>query len=145
MKYARTETFEHTISGLLTKRAELLCEAEELRERIAAIRNDIDAMDRILAALGYKGDLDAMMPRQKRYVVFGRNQLAKQVLTVLRKAGGPLSSRQIAEKIMLEIGLDPKDRKATTDFVRRVGKALRSYDNGTVTKERVVGGVVWRV
>ncbi len=34
---ARTETFEHTISGLLTKRREMLTEAERLRDRMADI------------------------------------------------------------------------------------------------------------
>ena len=59
MTYARTETFEHTISGLLTKRADLLGEAETIRNRMAEIKNDISALDRVLTGtLGYTGDLD---------------------------------------------------------------------------------------
>lgn len=34
---ARFRTFEHTISGLLTKRREMLTEAEYLRDRLAEI------------------------------------------------------------------------------------------------------------
>lgn len=55
----RTDTFEHTISGLLGKRAELFLEAERIRDRLAEIKNDIGALDRTLDVLGYKGDLDA--------------------------------------------------------------------------------------
>ena len=43
IRLARTDTFEHTISGLLTKRAELFHEAERLRDRLAEIKNDVSA------------------------------------------------------------------------------------------------------
>ncbi|NGO55990.1 hypothetical protein [Allomesorhizobium camelthorni] len=64
----RTETVEHTITGLLAKRADLFNEAERIRDRLAEIKNDIGALDRTLNVLGYAGDLDAAMPRQKREV-----------------------------------------------------------------------------
>ena len=59
---ARTDTYEHTISGLLTKRREMFTEAERIRDRLAEIRNDIQALDRTLATLGFDGDLDATTP-----------------------------------------------------------------------------------
>ncbi|WP_165420747.1 hypothetical protein [Rhizobium ruizarguesonis] len=80
IKPARTETFEHTISGLLTKRADLFNEAERIRDRLAEIKNDIGAMDRTLNVLDYAGDLDAAMPRQKREVIFGRGELSKAIM-----------------------------------------------------------------
>lgn len=57
---------QSAISGLLRKRAELFSEAERIRDWLAEIRNDTDALDRTLGSLGYKGDLDAAMPRQNR-------------------------------------------------------------------------------
>jgi len=141
-KRARTDTFEHTISGLLTKRADLFNEAQAIRERLAEIRNDIDAVDRVLGTLGYEGDLDAMMPRQKRHVIFGKGELTRAVLDVLREATEPLTSRQIAQAVMELNGQDARDRKFLNDLVKRVGKALRqntSVKRGT--DER--GNVVW--
>jgi len=79
MPKARTDTFEHTISRLLSKRADLLGEAQMLRDRIAEIKNDLDALDRTLNVLGYDCDLDAMMPRQKGHLLFGRGELSRQV------------------------------------------------------------------
>lgn len=64
---ARTGILENTISGLPKKPADLHGEAERIRDRLAEITNDIDAVDRILGTLGYTGDLDAEMPRQKRH------------------------------------------------------------------------------
>lgn len=122
---ARTETFEHTISGLLTKRADLFNEAERLRDRLAEIRNDIGAIDRTLGVLGYSGDLDAAMPRQKREVIFGRGELSKAIYEELRDADGPLSSRDIARSIVALRGEDARDRKYLSELTKRVSKALR--------------------
>jgi len=122
---ARTETFEHTISGLLQKRGDLLSEAEGLRDRLAEIRNDVSAIDRVLTGtLGYKGDLDAQMPRQKRQVIFGRGELSRAVLDELRGADGPVTSREIAQGIVSLSG-DARDRKYVSDLTKRVSKALR--------------------
>lgn len=93
---SRTETFQHTVSGLLTKRADLFNEAERIRDRLAEIKNDVSAIDRVLGTLGYTGNLDAEMPRQKREVLFGRGELTRGCLEALRDADGPLTSRQVA-------------------------------------------------
>lgn len=122
---ARTETFEHTISGLLSKRRDLLTEAERLRDRIAEIRNDLLALDRTLSTLGFKGDLEGMMPRQKRQVVFGRGELLRAILDELRGSEQPMTSREIAQAIVAMQGNDPRDQRYIADLTRRVGKALR--------------------
>lgn len=145
MKPARTETYEHTISGLLAKRSDLFNEAMRIRDRLAEIRNDVSALDRVLGTLGYTGDLDAEMPRQKREVIFGRGELTRAILDEMRGATGPLTSREIAQAIVALSGHDARDRKYVTDLTRRVGKALRALRDenlvrsGTDTK----GNIMW--
>lgn len=145
VKIARTETFEHTISGLLKKRADLFNEAERIRDRLAEIKNDIGAVDRVLGTLGYAGDLDAQMPRQKRQVLFGRGELTRAILDELRTATGPLSSRDIARAILSVNEMDPRDRKLMTEHTRRVSKALRVLkDEGLVkAAQDARGSMVW--
>lgn len=142
---ARTETFEHTITGLLAKRADLFNEAERIRDRLAEIKNDIGAIDRTLNVLGYTGDLDAAMPRQKREVIFGRGELSKAIYGELRHAEGPLSSREIAQAIVSMRGEDARDRKYIADLVHRVSKALRSMrEEGRVrSMTDAKGNVSW--
>lgn len=142
---ARTETYSHTISGLLGKRVELFHEAELIRDRLAVIKNDIDALDRTLNVLGYSGDLDAAMPRQKRHVIFGRGELTRQVFTILRRSDKPMTSRQIAQEIVSDSGMDARDRKFVSDLTKRVGKACRQSTApvGKATDQN--GNVVWRV
>lgn len=144
---ASTEALDHTISGLLTKRADLFAEAEHIRDRLAEIKNDIGAIDRVLDTLGYAGDLDAAMPRQKREVIFGRGELIRGILAELRHAEGPLSSREIAQNLVSLRGEDARDRKYVSDLTCRVSKALRqSRDDGAVRSSvDAKGNVFWAV
>jgi hypothetical protein len=124
MKRHRSETFEHTISGLLTKRADLYQEGANIRARLAEIRSDIDAVDRALLVCGYKGNLDAAMPRARREVMFAKGELTRAIADELRTATGPLTSRDIAQGIV-ELGGHSADRRFVTELTRRVSKALR--------------------
>jgi len=146
MKMARTETFEHTITGLMTKRALLFQEAERARDRIAEIRNDVDALDRVLSALGYKGDLDASMPRQKHQRLFGKGELYRGVMDELRLAREPMTSRDIARGVVSLGGQDARDRKLLTEITRRVSKVLRVARIAGVVKaaQDAKGNMLWR-
>ncbi len=143
---ARTDTYEHTITGLLTKRADLFNEAIRLRDRLAEIRNDIGAIDRVLGTLGYKGDLDAAMPRQKREVIFGRGELTTAILNELRDATAPMRSREIAQSIIALKGDDARDRRCLSDLTKRVSKALRTLKADGVVRSATDGrgNVTWR-
>lgn len=140
VRLARTETYEHTISGLLKKRADLFNEAERIRDQMAEIKNDIGALDRVLGTLGYTGDLDAEMPRQKRQVLFGRGELTRAILEELRDAPGPMGSRDIAQAIVALNGQDARDRRLLTDITKRASKALRVLtEEGSVRRKQVAG------
>jgi hypothetical protein len=125
MRPARTETYEHTISGLLAKRVELYHEAERIRDRTAEIKNDIAALDRVLHTLGYAGDLNADMPRQKHGRLFGQGELTRAILDVLRDATEPMATRDIAREIISVNEQDARDRKLLSEVTRRTSKALR--------------------
>lgn len=94
-------------------------------ERLAEIKNDIQAFDKALIALGYKGDLDAVMPRQRRHVIFGRGELLDSLMLELRLADRPLKSRELAQNVLASSGSDIRDRRAVSDLTRRISKCLR--------------------
>jgi len=122
---SKTTTFEHATNGLLAKRSQLFNEAERLRDRLAEIRNDISALDRTLATLGFEGDLDALMPRQKRNVIFGKGELTDAICRELKRADSPMRSRDIARELIVMRGEDARDQKYLSELTRRVSKALR--------------------
>ena len=145
-KPVKHSDYEHTISGLLHKRVDLFHEAERLRDRLAEIKNDIGALDRVLDTLGYEGDFDALMPREKRHVIFGKGELTKQVLTILRRNAKPMTSREITQEMVSNSGFDARDRKFVSELVKRVGKACRQYPAGTIVKANdSTGNVVWSI
>ena len=122
-------------------------EAQRLREELAHVGNDIEALDRTLIALGYHGDLKAVQPRGNRIVFFARDELRRFLLDELRKADGPVGSRDLAEKILGLEGKDPRDRRLRNDMVKRVGKSLKLIrQQGLAESFRDdLGHFVWRL
>ena len=147
LRPSRTESFEFTITGLLAKRQEMVTEAERLRERVAEIKNDLRALDRILELLEYKGDLDGMSPKEYRKPLFERRELTKLVLDAMRTAGKPMMSRDIAIAVATACGDDPKDRRYISDLTRRVGRALTPLLTGGAIQASADnhGTRIWRV
>ena len=127
---------DHTIAGLLKTRDEMMGELVALRNRMAEVHNDVEAVDRVLDALGYDGDLEGRQAREHRLVIFARNELRQYLLRELRK-GEPLSSRDLAERICGDEGKDIRDQRMVLDVVRRVSKAVRLLkDRGIVRGEK---------
>ena len=123
--YSRIKDYSETHNGLLKRRGELFKEAERITERLAEIKNDIKAFDKTLRVLGYEGDLDKIMPRQRRNVIFGQGELLDALMLELRHAERPLKSRELAQNVLASTGDDIRDRRAVSDLTRRISKCLR--------------------
>jgi hypothetical protein len=146
MKPARTETYQHTMSGLLAKRAEMMEEIALTRERLAILSNDIEAIDRVLERLGYAGDIK-LTPRMPRVVLFYRGEL-RQFLRGQLAENGPMTSRALAEKLVQIEAKDTRDRRMMADIVRRIGKALRQMQSAGLvhgTRTKNMGEYLWTV
>jgi hypothetical protein len=146
MRRARTETYEHAISSLLTKRSEMMEEAATIRERLAVLSNDIEALDRVLETLGYQGDVK-LTPRVPRIVLFYRGEMRQFLLGQLREHG-PLTSRALAERLVQVEGKDARDRRMMNDIVRRIGKGLRQMQDAKIVTrapQKIKGEFVWRL
>jgi hypothetical protein len=142
---ARTETYEHTINGLLQKRAEMMEEIGATRERLAILSNDVESLDRVLETLGYEGEVK-LTPRVPRVVLFYRNELRQFLLGQLREHG-PLTSRALAERLIQTEGKDARDRRMMNDVTKRISKALRMMVDARLvarTLEKIRGEYVWR-
>ena len=134
------------INGLVAKRTELQNLNSELRERMAIVANDIEAVERVLTSLGYQGQLSGDTPRVNRVVLFYRNELREYLLSELRKSDRPLTSRELAQRICQVEGKDWQDRRLLTDVIRRVGCAMRKMRAARVVEgERTDAGQVWRM
>jgi hypothetical protein len=141
-----TDTYEHTINGLLQKRAEMTEEIAVMRERLAILCNDVESIDRVLERLGYDGDIQ-LTRRVPRVVLFYRGELRQFLLRHLRESG-TMTSRQLAESLIQMEGKDARDKRMMSDVVRRIGKALRQMQDAklvTGTKTKSMGEYSWRL
>jgi hypothetical protein len=142
----KTETYQHTINGLLQKRGEMMEEIAVTRERLAILSNDIEALDRILERLGYDGDVK-LTPRVPRITLFYRGELRQYLLNQLREHK-TMTSRALAENLIRIEGKDARDRRMIADVVRRIGKALRQMQGSKLvigTRGKSMGEYSWRI
>lgn len=116
---------QHTINGLLRKRANFERQYAECRERTAVIANDIEAIDRFLDAFGYQGASEGRTPLAARIILFYRNELRQFLQAELAKAGRPISTRELAQIICQTEGKNGQDRRLLADVTKRASKALR--------------------
>lgn len=141
------ETYNHTISGLLRKRAELMGKARALKEEVSSIGHDVEAIDRVLLTLGYEGDLESVRAKANRVVRFHRNDLRRFLMSEIRKADRPLTTRDLAVALIAQEGKDPNDRILRNDTVKRIGQSLKHLRmKGVLTGDWSEGGAfMWRI
>lgn len=101
---------QHLLGGLLKWRADLLRQTAELREQMAILSGDVEAIDRLLDSFGYQGELEGKTVRGSRIILFYRNELRQFLLEQLAKAERPLTTRELAEIICQIEGKQTADR-----------------------------------
>ncbi|WP_394690424.1 hypothetical protein [Hoeflea sp.] len=90
----------YAINGLLTARARKLRDLRLGNGETNQVQADIDAIDRVLVnALGFTGDIEALIRDFKRKAVFKRGELLRMACDVFREADRPLTTREMVETI----------------------------------------------
>jgi len=124
----------------------LVNELDRCFARIAELRNDIAATNRVLRAFGYDGELDDKAGPQ-RSVMFEKGQLGRAIMDELRTAKEPRSTSQLATALLRHFKQDPKDKVLLREYVERASNAMQKLR----TKGLVMGGkngagvAVWRI
>lgn len=143
------EEYERTVSGLLRKRREIVGELLAMRERQAALTNDLQCLDRVLQAFGHEANQsdDDYTPVRSRMIMFHKSELQQLLLDILRKANEPLSSRDLAIRFVTADGRDRYDKRLLLDVIKRVGKSISTLrGHGLVSGSRTSSGrYVWRL
>jgi hypothetical protein len=115
-------TYPHTTSALAKRRAELLADNQRMRERIRLNDGYIKSLDTVIALMDPAFDPGTVLPKRQYERKFERGELKSLIIKILKAAnGGPLSTRDIADRVM--------KRKGMTDDCRtEVRRALINYD-----------------
>ena len=135
------------ISALVKKRAQLAGEIEAAQAKLHQMIFDLEHLDQTLSLFDPTYEIASIKPRGFRPPPdwARRGEMIRLIMHILRKAPGPLTSRDVAMQIMVERALDTTDKKLLRLMGKRVGVALRTLrQKGGVRSEQMPGMyLVW--
>lgn len=119
----RTRGYAITINGLFTARSKCLRSLRLEDGDVETIKADIAAIDRVLVnVLGYSGNIEAVSRDFKRNPSFGRGEMMRAVLDVLRKADAPMLTRGLTVAVFESKGLTLPPGEVGRNRINRVRK-----------------------
>ena len=98
----------HVVSGLVSKRGEMAGLIEYHRKEMGRLTGDLVHLDASIKLFAPDLDLRSLRPRahRRRNAHFRAGEVPRFILDSLRRAGGALTSRAIAEQVVTAKGLE---------------------------------------
>jgi hypothetical protein len=126
---------DYVLTGLTKRRAELAGEIERTHEALRKMVTDLEALDATIHLFAPDMPVEAIKPKSFRPPKdwANRGEMSRVILSVLRQASEPLTTRDIALELLVTRALDKNDQKLLRLMTKRVGVALRGQkDSGRV-------------
>lgn len=137
------------IAALTAKRAELAGAIERMHEELRRMVLDLENLDATILQFDPDYQVESIKPKAFRPPKdwSNRGQMTRIILSVLRQASEPLTSRDIAVQLLIERALDKDDQKLIRVMRCRVATALRlQRDRGVVRSIQGPGQYnVWEI
>jgi len=133
---------DYMITGLVKKRANLAGEIDRTQETLAQLVQDLAHVDATLRIVAPDMAVEAIKPKAFRPPAdwSKRGQMTRMVLDILRTARGPMTTREIAERMIVERGITATTQ-ALNSMTKRVACALRHQrDLGNATSSEGEAG-----
>ncbi len=124
----------NTIAGLVAKRSEIAGRIDTLRADLRKLIVDLDHIDAAIRLFDPGFDIAGIVSKPVRGAqVARRGDSIRLMLDIMRQATEPMTTKQIALKVMAARGHNTDDTALVLTMTRRVGASLRSYrDNGSI-------------
>lgn len=133
---------DYVLTGLVKRRAELAGEIEATHNRLRKLVADLEHLDGTLLVLDPTMPVESIKPKAFRPPKdwAHRGEMTRLVLSILRQASEPLTTRDIALEMLVTRALDRSDQRLLRLMSKRVGVALRlQRDKGVVRSEHGTG------
>lgn len=116
----------YMVEGLAKTRAELAGEIERTHQRLRELANDFGHIDATLQIFAPNLVVESIAPNVFRPPAdwSKRGEMARVVLSILRTARAPITTREVAERMVVERGL-VADTATLNAMGRRIACALR--------------------
>lgn len=139
---------DHTISALVRKRAEIAGRIEHLQDDLRQAVIDLDNVDHTIHLFDPTIELQEIKSRPvpPRHQAF-KGEVTRIVLATLRNAKRPLTTAEIAQRVMAERGLDTGNARLLKLMGKRTGACLRHWHaRGMTNKEQGPGQYqLWQI
>jgi hypothetical protein len=137
------------LSGLVKRRAELAGDIENTHNALRKMVLDLENIDATILQFDPDFKVETIQPKAFRPPKdwSNRGQMSRIILSVLRQAAAPLTTRDIALQLLIERALDQSDLRLLRLMTKRVGVALRGQrENGVVKCEQGPGQyMLWEI
>ncbi len=137
------------LAGLVKRRAALTGEIEQTHVRLRQMLTDLEALDATILQFDGNFQVETIRPRAFRPPAdwANRGQMSRIILSILRQAAEPLTTRDIALELLISRAMDKRDQKLLRLMSKRVGVALRTQrENGVVASDQGPGQFqLWRI
>ena len=140
---------DYVLTGLAKRRAELTGKIEATHAQLRQMLADLESLDATILQFDPAFHVEAIRPKAFRPPAdwANRGQMSRVVLSILRQAAEPLTTRDIALELLISRAMDKRDQKLLRLMTKRVGVALRTQrENGVVASDQGPGQFqLWRV
>ncbi len=139
---------EHVVSGLIRKRGEIVGRLEAAQSQVRQLILDLDNLDATIRLFAPDVDLDAVKvrPVPPRHAA-GHGEVSRLIMDILRNTVQPVTTRDVAFRVMAARSLSLTDRRLNRVMVQRVGKSLRQLRERGVLEglHGARGNMRWRL
>jgi hypothetical protein len=140
---------EFVLNGLVKRRAQLAGDIENTHEVLRKMVLDLESLDATIVQFDPDFKVETIKPKAFRPPKdwSNRGQMSRIILSVLRQASEPLTTRDIALQLLIERALDKSDLRLLRLMTKRVGVALRGQrGNGIVRCDQGPGQyMLWEI
>ena len=116
----------HVVTALIRKRAELAGQIEHAQTALRQLIIDLDNLDATIRLFKPDIDLEEIRPQPvpPRHAAL-KGEISRMVMDTLRQSHRPLTTRDLAQHVMAERGLNTADKRLVKLVGKRVGACLR--------------------
>lgn len=135
---------KYALAALKERRAAIAGEITALESRLRYLRQMAEHVDSTIRLFNPDLDPGSIPPKKpyKRVKLFNAGELNRLILNALRKAGKPVTTGEVTDLVIAELGHGPDARRGMATRVR-ANLCYLHRERGLVTKEGARAGAKW--
>jgi hypothetical protein len=139
---------DYVLTGLVKRRASLTGEIEATHDKLRKMIADLESLDATILQFDPCHQVELIRPKAFRPPKdwSNRGEMSRMILSILRLASEPMTSRDIALEMLTTRALNTSDQRLLRLMTKRVSVALRyQRNNGLVKAEQGPGQYIGTV